>query len=128
MVGAANQAAFAMPDKSTKPKPAASAYPPSTPTKIGMIAIKPRNTTEPRIVITRVKIETVITFGSKVFAVKPAISAATGASSRPITATMAPIAAGGKTTSIHLVPITLRLSATIVKIAPTAMKPPKAAP
>ena len=39
-------------------------------------------------------IETVTVVGSSVFAVKPAISAATGASSRPIIATMAPIAAG----------------------------------
>lgn len=35
-------------------------------------------------------------------AVKPAMLAATGASSRPITAMIAPIAAGGKMTSIHL--------------------------
>jgi len=60
-------------------------------------------------------------------AVRPAISAATGANSRPITATIAPIAAGGKTVSIHLVPITPIKRDTRENTTPAAIKPPNAA-
>ena len=73
------------------------------------------------------KIETVIIVGSITSAVNPAIPAAVGANSSPITATIAPMAAGGKTISSHFVPIALILKATKEKIAPTTIKPPRAA-
>ena len=52
---------------------------------------------------------------------------ATGASSRPMTATIAPIAAGGKTTSSQRVPATRTTCETRMKKRPNAMKPPWAA-
>ena len=58
----------------------------------------------------------------------PAIPIATGATSKPITATIAPIAAGGNNTSIHLIPINLTNKANSIKDTPKAMKPPCAAP
>ncbi|MNW13236.1 hypothetical protein D3C71_2111330 [compost metagenome] len=57
---------------------------------------------------------------------KPACPAATGTNSKPITATMAPMAAGGKTTSIQLVPAILTMSATTQKMTPTTIKAPSA--
>ena len=52
-----------------------------------------------------VSIATVIAVVSGVSAVSPAMPAAVGISSSPITATIDPIAAGGKRMSIHFVPI-----------------------
>ena len=52
---------------------------------------------------------------------------ATGASSRPMTATIAPIAAGGKTTSSHRVPATRTTCETAMKNTPNTMNPPWAA-
>ena len=65
---------------------------------------------------------------SSVFSpVSPAMPAAVGMSSRPMTATMAPMEAGGKMTSIQPVP-TARISRpTRQKTMPTTMKPPSAA-
>ena len=52
-----------------------------------------------------VAMETKTTVGSTSSAVRPAIPAAVGISSSPMTATIAPIDAGGKITSIQLVPM-----------------------
>ncbi|MNV46344.1 hypothetical protein D3C71_1381710 [compost metagenome] len=77
-----------------------------------MIFGKPRKSTAPITVTPSVTIESVIALPSGVQsatatpsgAISPAIRAATGTSSSPIVATIAPITAGGKTTSIHFVP------------------------
>ncbi|MNE78705.1 hypothetical protein D3C80_1751380 [compost metagenome] len=58
--------------------------------------------------------------------IHPAIPAATGISSRPINATIAPIAAGGNTTSIHLVPANLTSKPTRIKIIPVTINAPSA--
>ena len=55
--------------------------------------------------------------------VKPAIPAAVGASSRPITAIMAPMHAGGKITSIQPVPVALISAENKIKIMPNTIKP-----
>src|SRR5690625_2101413 len=54
------------------------------------------------------------------------VSAAVGTSSSPITATIAPLAVGGNTTSIQAAPATLTISEVITSVAPTANIPPKA--
>ena len=59
--------------------------------------------------------------------IKPAMDMATGASSRPITATIAPIAAGGKRMSIHLIPTYLTIRLKMTKERPKTMKAPLAA-
>ncbi|SVK50564.1 Uncharacterised protein [Acinetobacter baumannii] len=56
----------------------------------------------------------------------PAMLAATPASSRPMTATIAPIAAGGNITSSQPVPAFFTISATRQKSTPHMMKPPNA--
>ena len=59
--------------------------------------------------------------------VSPAMLVATGASSRPMMATMAPMAAGGKMMSIHRVPAKRTTWETRMKTRPKTMKPPWAA-
>ncbi len=78
-------------------------------------------------VMARVAIETKMTVASVFSPVSPAIFAAVGISSRPMTATIAPIEAGGKITSIQLVPIMCTMKLTTQKTMPTMMKPPSAA-
>ena len=101
--------------------------------RTGIVDRKPRSSTEPSSVIASVDIETVIALRAGmpscaiVVPVRPAMSVATGASSRPITATMAPMAAGGKTTSSHRVPATRTTPATRMKNRPKPMKAPWAA-
>ena len=70
-----------------------------------MMERKPRNAIEAKMVTASVAIETKITVASVFSPVSPAIFAAVGMSSSPMTATIAPIEAGGKMTSIQLVPI-----------------------
>ncbi|MNJ52241.1 hypothetical protein D3C77_475660 [compost metagenome] len=97
-----------------------------------MILGKPRNRTAPSTVTPRVTSESIICVelglqalvGSEL--IRPAIPAATGINSRPISATIAPIAAGGNTTSIHLVPANLIISAIAMKIRPVTIKAPSA--
>ena len=55
--------------------------------------------------------------------VRPAMPAAVGSNSRPMTATMAPMAAGGKTTSIQSVPAKRTTCETTMKKRPKAMNP-----
>ena len=55
--------------------------------------------------------------------VSPAMEAAVGASSRPMTAMMEPMAAGGKMTSIHLVPTARMMSEKRMNSRPNTMKP-----
>ena len=57
---------------------------------------------------------------------KPALLAAVALSSKPIKATTGPIAAGGKTMSIHLVPHFLIIKANTHPQKPTTTNPPKA--
>lgn len=57
---------------------------------------------------------------------KPALLAAVALSSKPIKATTGPIAAGGNTISIHLVPHFLIIKANRQPQKPTATNPPKA--
>ena len=73
--------------------------------RMGMMERKPRNAMEAKIVMASVAMETKTTVGSTFSAVRPAIPAAVGISSSPMTATIAPIDAGGKITSIQLVPM-----------------------
>ena len=88
---------------------------------------KPRKATEANTVMARVSTDTMMVVESGVSAVRPAMPAAVGMSSSPMTATMAPIAAGGKITSIQLVPMARTMSPTMQKTTPTTMKPPSAA-
>ena len=62
-----------------------------------------------------------------VLAVRPAMFVATGASSRPMIATMAPMAAEGNMTSIQRVPAKRTTCETRMKTRPKTMKPPWAA-
>ena len=71
---------------------------------MGIIARNPLNATEPITVTARVKMETNTLFISILSPTRPAIEAAVGASSNPMMAMIAPIAAGGKMKSIHRVP------------------------
>ena len=97
------------------------------PISIGIIAKKPRNKIWANRVIAKVAMEMVMATVSGSLAVRPAIPAAVGINSRPITATIAPIAAGGKMKSIQLVPTARIMIPTRTKTAPTAIKPPNAA-
>ncbi|MNP25075.1 hypothetical protein D3C76_1178680 [compost metagenome] len=97
-----------------------------------MILGNPLNRTAPNTVTPRVMSESVICDGFGVqgsaglLLIHPAIPAATGISSSPIRATMAPIAAGGKTTSIHFVPAYLTKIPIRMKIIPVTMNAPSA--
>src|SRR5699024_8012899 len=98
-------------DKSKIPKLHAMIYPAMIPNNIGMILRKPRNVTQNTIVIINVNAATLASVtlmdqsaGASASGIQPAISAAVGTSSNPITAIIAPMAAGGKMTSIQLVP------------------------
>ena len=71
--------------------------------------------------------ETKTTVGSASASVSPAIFAAVGMSSSPMTATIAPMEAGGKITSIQPVPMAWMMKLTRQKTTPTTMKPPSAA-
>ena len=108
-----------------------STYPDTTPIKMGMMAMKPRPRTVARMVTIRVNMEMVMACplvmpwtGS----MKPLMFRASGASSRPMMATMDPMAAGGNSTSIQLVPIFFTMSPIRMKQSPKAMKPPWASP
>ena len=59
--------------------------------------------------------------------VMPAMPIATGANSKPITATIAPIAAGGNNTSIQPMPTKRTIKDNTTKATPKAIKPPCAA-
>ena len=65
---------------------------------------------------------------SIVLLTKPDISNASGASSKPMTATTAPIAAGGKMTSIQFVPTLPTTKDKMINDIPKAIKPPCASP
>ena len=88
---------------------------------------KPLKATEAKIVMASVASETNIAVLSVLSPVRPAMPAAVGMSSRPMTATMAPIEAGGKMTSIQPVPAARTSRPTRQKTMPTQMKPPSAA-
>ncbi|CNT66446.1 Uncharacterised protein [Salmonella enterica subsp. enterica serovar Bovismorbificans] len=94
-----------------------------------MIARKPRNSTEPNTVTASVTMEIIIVFVSgdcPCAGSNPAIPAATPASSRPMTATIAPIAAGGNITSSQPVPAFLTMKETRQNNTPHIIKPPSA--
>ena len=94
-----------------------------TPNSTGMMARKPLKATEPTTVTARVNMET-RTLSMLMFSpVSPAMEAAVGASSRPMTAMMEPMAAGGKMTSIHLVPTARMMSEKRMNSRPNTMKP-----
>ena len=88
-----------------------------------MMAIKPLNATEPMTVTVSVKTETITLCISILSPTRPAMEAAVGASSRPMMAMMAPIAAGGKMKSIHLVPSILTMKENRMNSRPKTMKP-----
>ena len=67
--------------------------------------------------------ETAIFLKSITSPVRPAIPAAVGASSSPITAMIAPMQAGGKMMSIQPVPVYLMISENKIKIRPKTIKP-----
>ncbi|MNP27991.1 hypothetical protein D3C76_1209320 [compost metagenome] len=97
-----------------------------------MILGKPLKRTAPNTVTANVIRESIIYvgFGAQASAglllIHPDIPAATGMSSSPIRATMAPIAAGGKTTPIQLVPAYLTNMPTRMKIIPVTINAPSA--
>ncbi|MNN23632.1 hypothetical protein D3C81_1370370 [compost metagenome] len=97
-----------------------------------MIFGNPLNKTAPNTVTPKVMSESVICVGFGVQAcvasllIQPAIPAATGINSRPINATMAPIAAGGNTTSIHFVPAYLTSMPMRMKMRPVTINAPNA--
>src|SRR5699024_10302134 len=118
-------------DQSTNPKTAAMLYQTTIPFNIDIIIKNTLKVTQQTIMIKSIKKETITTIGSmdqlapaSSGAIRPAISAATGTNSRPITATMAPIAAGGNNISIQAVPTSFTIKATRDNTIPTAKKPP----
>ena len=132
-VGMANHPASATGLKWTSPSGKDSAYPAMTPSNTGIAARKPRNTTEPKTTTASVVSETATAFGAMnsdgLFAsgTSPAIFAATGASSRPMIATIAPIAAGGNTTFSQPIPTRPIRNAISMNTMPAQTKPDSAA-
>ena len=101
-------------------------YPAMTPIRIGIMEINPRPSTVARMVTMRVNMEIMTAMAFVIPCAspeKPDMLMASGASSRPIMATMEPIAAGGNSTSIHEVPIFFTRSARIMKDRPKQMNP-----
>ena len=90
---------------------------------MGIMLIKPLKATEPITPTASVNIETAILLPTILSPVRPAMPAAVGASSRPITAMIAPMAAGGKITSIHLVPTIWMIKEKSINNKPKTMKP-----
>ena len=74
-------------------------------------------------VTNRVKTETITLFISILSPTRPAMDAAVGASSRPMMAIMAPIAAGGKMKSIHLVPSIFTIKENRMNSKPKTINP-----
>ena len=103
--GIAKIGAAAIAEKSTIPHATAATYPAITAIRIGITDKNPRNRTEPKTAKPSVTRNTIRFFGSMVSSKSPALLAALEESSNPIRATTGPMAAGGRTTSIHLYPI-----------------------
>ena len=80
----------------------------------------------PKIATPRVIKNTQTLAASILFPNNPALLAAVALNSNPINATTGPIAAGGKTISIHFVPHFLIIKANKQPQNPTATNPPKA--
>jgi len=115
--------------RSTRPSTKASAYPPNTASRIGITARKPRNSSEPKMARASVVSPMAMSAGTRTPLAsgnRPAIPAATLPSSRPIRATMGPMAAGGRTMSSQRVPAQAIRPAARAKTTPAAMKPPRA--
>ena len=96
--------AAATSSKSTIPQMMAAAYPARTAMRIGITARNLRNRMEPNTATPKVTRNTMIFLGSMVSSRRPALEAALEDSSRPISATTGPIAAGGSTMLIQSVP------------------------
>src|SRR5699024_3698011 len=110
-------------------------YPEIIPNKIGIIFKKPRMVTQNIMVINKVSNETIAEAVSLVQsapasdrAIQPAIYVAVGTSSSAMTATIAPIAVGGKITSIQDVPANLMIIPTTVNTIPPIRNPPSTYP
>ena len=92
-------------EKSRIPAMAAATYPAITAIRIGITERKPRNRTEPNTAKPRVTKNTMAFLGIDDFIQKAARCwPALPESSRPMRATTGPMAAGGRTMSIHLYP------------------------
>ena len=92
-----------------------------------MMEMNPRPRTVARMVTIKVNMEIVMEVAALMpcgSPMKPDMVMASGASSSPMIATIAPMAAGGKRTSIQPTPIFFTRSAMIMKQRPKAMKPP----
>ncbi len=101
-LGSAKTGAAAMAEKSTIPQAIAAIYPAITAMRIGMTDKKPRKSTEPKTAKPRVTRKTITFLRLITSSRSPALLAALADSSSPMRATTGPIAAGGRTTSIHL--------------------------
>ena len=107
-------------------------YPATTPNNTGMTPKKPRPNKDTKTVTTKVKIETITASCESMpgtgSPTKPAIFIALGANSKPMIATMAPIAAGGNRVSIQPTPTFFTKKDSRTKHRPKTMKPLCAAP
>ena len=90
---------------------------------MGIMLIKPLKATEPITPMAKVNMDTAILLPTILSPVRPAMPAAVGASSRPMTAMMAPMAAGGKIISIHFVPTIWMINENSMNNNPKTMKP-----
>ena len=99
--GIASQDAVLTLEKSTIPQITAATYPAMIAIRIGITAKNLRNTTDPSTATPKVTRNTITFFGSITSSFNPALDAAVPASSRPISATTGPMAAGGSTTWIQ---------------------------
>ena len=126
-LGMANMEASATFEKLTIPVRSAATYPTMMEIRIGITDRNPRNTTEPSTAVSSVARNT-ITFLISMDSTPTsfAFSAAFPASSRPMSATTGPIAAGGSTISIQSEPNLYMISASTQPRNPTATKPPRA--
>ena len=127
--GSANTLASETAAKSTSPMMAASTYPETIAIRIAMAAANPLNTTCPITASARVNMNTNTNLGSIAAPspelTMPPVLAAEPASSRPMRATIGPIAAGGSTASIQLTPANFIIIATMQNMAPAHMNPPR---
>ena len=99
--GSEKSGAAATSEKSTIPQNNAATYPAMIAIRIGITARNLRNTTDPSTAVNNVTKNTITFLLSITSSFRPAFDAAVPASSRPISATTGPMAAGGSTTLIQ---------------------------
>ena len=95
---------------------------------MAIAAANPLNTTWPTTARASVKMNTTTNLGSIAAPselMMPPVLAAEPASSRPMRATIGPMAAGGSTASIQFTPANLIIMAMMANIAPAQINPPR---